>query len=352
MNPDSLYETTGAIHIHTKFSDGSGRYEEIIQAASEVGLKFLLFADHWTLEPKKRGYEGYHNGLLVGIGCELNDRKLHNHLLAFEIDREIEPGLEAVEYTRRVVESGGWAVVAHPDERRNHLPEFPAYPWTAWESEDFQAMEIWNHLSEWMERLTRRNKYWLYINPRRSVITPTRWTLTKWDELNRRRRVVGIGGVDAHAHHYPLWGNITATIFPYKVAFRSIQVHVLLDEPLDKANQKNALAKLFSTLRRGRLYIANRYVGDAAGFRFWAVDSATGAAHQMGERMPKGTSLRFSATLPPDATQGFLLKDSKLIHRWRGDLNGFDSRGSGVYRIEARRRGRAFIFSNPIVIEP
>ncbi len=349
---EKLHETVGAIHIHTKFSDGSGRYEEILQAASEAGLQFLLFADHWTLEPKRRGYEGYHNGLLVGIGCELNDRKLHNHLLAFEIDREIEPGLEAVEYTRRVVETGGWAVVAHPDERRNRFKEFPSYPWTAWDSQDFQGMEIWNHLSEWMERLTRRNKYWLYINPRRSVITPTRWTLAKWDELNLHRKVVGIGGVDAHAHHYPIWGNITATIFPYKVAFRSIRVHVLSPEPLPRDNPDAALKQLFGTLRQGRLFIANRYVGDAAGFRFWGENPLTGSEHQMGDRLPKDATLRFYAKLPPDATCGFLLKDSKIIHKWRGDLNAFVSQGPGVYRVEARRRGRAFIFSNPIVIEP
>ena len=59
----SLYEKVGAIHIHSVFSDGSGHYDEIIQAASEVGLEFLLFADHWTLEPKKHNWEGFYDGV-------------------------------------------------------------------------------------------------------------------------------------------------------------------------------------------------------------------------------------------------------------------------------------------------
>ncbi len=288
--------------------------------------------------------------MLVGIGCELNDVHQRNHLLAFEIDEEIEKGLDPLEYTRRVTQKGGWAVVAHPDERRHFLPEFPAYPWTAWESEDFQAMEIWNHLSEWMEKLTSRNKFWLYLNPRRSVIEPTPWTLKKWDELNLRRKVVGIGGVDAHAHHYPIWRNIVVSIFPYKVAFRSIHMHALLEEPVDWRHDETALKQLFQALRRGRTFIANRYVGRARGFRFWAEDTETGRIYQMGDRLPPETQVRFKIRLPRDATAAVLVKNSQPIHKWHRDLDPYPNSGSGVYRVEVRRRGRAFIYSNPIVI--
>lgn len=347
----SLYEKIGAMHIHTTYSDGSGRYEKVIQAACELGLEFLLFSDHWTLEPKRKNWEGFHDGVLIGIGCELNDDRLQNHLLAFELDQEVKNGLNAAEYTRKVVEAGGWAVVAHPDERRNSLPEFPAYPWTAWDSHDFQAMEIWNHLSEWMERLTHRNRYWLYINPRRSVIAPTAWTLRTWDQLNLQRRVVGVGGVDAHAHHYPIWRNVNAAIFPYKVAFRSIQMHVLLDQPIEMGDGKKALKQLFKALRSGRAFFANRYMGKARGFRFWAEEIGTGKEYQMGERLPPGSEVEFQVILPEDVTQAALIKDSQPLCQWRERHGSCRCSGSGVYRVEARRGHRAFIFSNPIVIE-
>lgn len=346
-----LYEKIGVVHIHTTFSDGSGRYDQITQAAAELGLEFLLFSDHWTLAPKRQNREGFHNGVLVGIGCELNDEKALNHLLAFELNEEIEQGKSPEEYTRKVVEAGGWAVVAHPDERRNALPEFPAYPWTAWGCEDFQGIEIWNHLSEWMERLTPWNKLWLYINPRRSVITPTDWTLKTWDRLNLKRKVVGIGGADAHAHHYPLWRNINVAIFPYKVAFRSIQMHLLLSEPPELEHPDSALRQLFETLRSGRTFIVNRYVGQARGFRFWAEVDGSGLCYQMGDRLSAETEVIFRVKLPKDVTHAVLLKNSHPICKWRTDEGSCRSSGPGVYRVEARRHHRAFIFSNPIVIE-
>jgi len=347
-----LHEKVGAIHIHTTFSDGSGHHAEIIRLAAEVGLEYLLFTDHHTLEPKRQKKEGFHNGLLVGIGYELNDQLQHNHLLAFQLDKEVGNGLEAVEYTSRVVKAGGWAVVAHPDERRNQLKSFPPYPWTAWESNEFQALEIWNALSEWMEKLTRRNKIWHYLNPRRSVVSPTNWTLEKWDQLNQTRRVVGTGGVDAHAHHYSLWQNVSAVIFPYKVHFRSILTHVLMDQPPETKDGEKALNQLFTALRQGRAFVSNRYVGDARGFRFWAEDTTTGVLFQMGDRLSASAHLRFHWRLPDDATGAILLKNSRPFNRCREGEKICESDGSGVYRIEVRKGRRGFIYSNPIVIEP
>lgn len=348
---NELHEIVGVMHIHSRYSDGSGKYTSIIKAASELNLDFLLFSDHWSLEPKRLGFEGFHDSVLVGIGCELNDQKLQNHLLCFQIDEEFEEGPEAIDYTRKAVESGAWTVVAHPDERRNHFEQFPSYPWTAWETDDFHAIEIWNHLSEWMERLTKRNKWWLYVNPRRSVIRPTAWTLEKWDDLNLKRHVVGVGGVDAHAHHYPIWKNLSATIFPYKVAFRSIQVHVLLDTPLNKRDHNIALDELFAAMKKGRIFINNRYVGNARGFRYWAESENGGNIYHMGDRLPADARLRFHYRLPADATSAVLLKNSQPVQRIKDHSGSYNSSGPGVYRIEVFRNRRAFTYSNPIVIE-
>ncbi len=37
------------------------------------------------------------------------------------------------------------------------FPNIPSYPWTAWEAEGYDAIEIWNHMSAWMELLKRIN---------------------------------------------------------------------------------------------------------------------------------------------------------------------------------------------------
>ena len=65
---DTLHEYVGAIHIHTTFSDGRGDVESIAQIGGTVGLDFLLFSDHMTLEPLHLGLEGWHGDTLVLIG--------------------------------------------------------------------------------------------------------------------------------------------------------------------------------------------------------------------------------------------------------------------------------------------
>jgi hypothetical protein len=201
-----------------------------------------------------------------------------------------------------------------------------------------------------MEKLTRWNKLWLYINPRRSVIAPTRWTLELWDRLNRKRRVVGTGGVDAHAHFYPIWRHFGVRIFPYKVHFRSILSHVLLDKPMDREGAI-ALRQLFDAMRGGRLFISNRFLGDARGFRFWAEDVQTGKTFLPGDRVPGRADLQFHIRLPDEKDQAILIKDNHPVWRRRESAIAYRSTEPGVYRLEVRRRHRAFIFSNPIVIE-
>ena len=202
-----------------------------------------------------------------------------------------------------------------------------------------------------MEKLTRWNKYWLYMNPRRTVVAPTKWTLELWDRLNLQRRVVGTGGVDAHAHFYPIWRNFGVRIFPYKVQFRSILTHALFDEPVEKDDPSTALKQLFKALRRGRIFISNRFVGDARGFRFWAENVKTGDIYLSCDRVPAGTELQFKVRTPADDDQVVLLKDSRIIWRRRRSALPYRSSTPGVYRVEVRRENRAFIYSNPIVLE-
>ena len=86
---DQLHEYVGVIHIHSTYSDGTRPIPEIAQIASEVGLDFLMFTDHNTLQPKRDGMEGWYNGVLISTGYEINDADDLNHYLAFGLDREL-----------------------------------------------------------------------------------------------------------------------------------------------------------------------------------------------------------------------------------------------------------------------
>lgn len=54
-----MFEYTGAIHVHSIFSDGSGDINEITQYANESGLDFVILTDHNTLRALHEGYEGW-----------------------------------------------------------------------------------------------------------------------------------------------------------------------------------------------------------------------------------------------------------------------------------------------------
>ena len=66
------------------------------------------------------------------------------------------------------------------------MEEHPPYPWTEWDTDDFTGIEIWNHMSEWMEGLTEQNKFQYFIHPLRSIDRPPSETLAKWDEIAQK----------------------------------------------------------------------------------------------------------------------------------------------------------------------
>jgi hypothetical protein len=347
VTPEQAYEAVGAVHLHSKFSDGSLSIPEIAAIAGETGLDFLMFSDHNTLEPKRLGLEGWYGRVVVIIGCELNDTRDRNHYLAFRIDKEPE-GHEAVEYVRQVREAGGFGVIAHPSEKRHFSETYPAFPWTAWDVEGFDGIEIWNQMSEWMEGITRRNFCWRVLHPLRSIRFPVPETLVQWDGFNRDRRVVGLGGIDVHAHHICLLG-IPFEIYPYKVQFKSIRTHVLLDHELipngGPVSFLTAETGVFDAILSGRCFVSNHSLGDARGFRFWAERDGV---IPMGGRIPMGGTV-FQVRLPRRARMR-LVRDGQIVLEATGREFTYEDDQPGVYRVEVVRKHRGWIYSNPIVL--
>lgn len=324
---------------------------EIAEIAGQKHLDFLMFSDHNTLKPKRDGCEGWHNHVLVIIGTELNDRDDRNHYLAFKVNEEIENREYAKEYVRKVRSLKGFGVIAHPAEKRDFSDAYPPYPWTDWDVDEFDGIEIWNQMSEWMEGVNRRNFLWRILHPLRSIRFPVWETLERWDVLNRNRRVVGIGGIDVHAFQYKLFGIIPVELYPYKVQFKSIRSHLLIKNPIvhgkNRIPFKEAEDIFFEALTSARLYVSNYSVGDARGFQFWI--DALGNRHEMGERIQLNSSfdVHVKAPLPGKIR---LLCDGKVILRKVGDALEYTAHMPGVYRVEIYRKRRGWIYSNPIVV--
>lgn len=343
----SFFEVEGIIHLHSRYSDGSGEVPDIMKDAQDSLLDFVIFTDHNTLRPKKDGWEGWYGNSLAVFGCELNDKNDQNHLLVVGIDDIIHKNKTAPEYVTEVVEGGGVCFLAHPHEKRATLPQYPPYPWTAWESDNFTGIEIWNHMSDWMEGLTEENKYNRFVHPLRSMTVPPKETIRKWDELNRDRLVVGVGGSDCHAIEQEIMG-VTVQVFPYKVGFRAIRTHLLLEKPLSKDNTvAENIALIVSALKKGRCFVVNHYRGAGKGFRFWFEGKNT--TLYPGDRFSAG---QFTVKIfSPEKRQIRLLKDGQVIFTAQeSDHLVFSVSESGVYRTELFFGDTGWIYSNPITL--
>jgi len=343
-----MFEYVGAIHIHSKFSDGSGDVAEIAQIANEVGLDFIILTDHNTLRALHEGYEKWYGNTLLLVGAELNDKVNRNHYLAMNINKAFSTRLTAKEYVKKVGETGGIGFIAHPFEKRNSMKEHPPYPWTEWDAGEFTGIEIWNHMSEWMEGLTEQNKYNHFVHPLRSIVGPTKETLEKWDELNINRKVVGIGGIDAHAHKVNVLGFVEVEVFPYKVLFKSIRTHILTKNKINKNDIEKSKKIIYENLAYGRCFVANHYHGDAKGFRFFANDGEK--KYQMGDTIKENNKIKLKVILPKISGKINLIHNGKQISSIENNEGSFIVSKKGNYRVEVYIDNKAWIFSNHIRI--
>lgn len=354
-----MNEYVGAIHIHSVYSDGTGKIEDIAKAAYDSDLDFIMMTDHNTLKPKLDGYEKWLNNIMVIIGYEVNDMDNKNHYLTFGMDevigsyQELANGelgckLAAKDYVKQIKEKGGIGFLAHPDEERSHLPEHPSYPWVE-ETEDYTGIEIWNHMSEWIEGMNENNRFDRFLHPLKSIISPSKKTLARWDEASKNRHVTGISGVDAHALKQNVLGFFEVEIFPYKVLFKSIRTHVLTPKQISKNNHKDFTAdkkQILEALRTGKCFSSNYYHGNAKGFRFYA--DHKGTTFTSGDTIgSNGDKVIFRALAPKECTIR-LIHNGCPVNEKNGMEGTWDTNEKGVYRVECWIGDKGWIFSNHI----
>lgn len=347
-----MFEYSTALHIHSNYSDGSGSIPDIAKFASEVGLDIILMTDHNTLRAKDDGYERWFDHTLVLIGAELNDENNQNHYLAFNTDElPCKENSACFEYVNKTNELGGIGFIAHPFEKRNHMKEHPAYPWIAWDIRNFTGIEIWNHMSEWIEGLTEQNKYQRFIHPLKSIIAPVPEALSLWDKLSQDSLIVGVAGIDAHGHKFNLLGFFEVEIFPYKVLFKSLRTHILCTGELIKDDSKDIInynkSIIYEAFKFGRVFFGNYSLGDFKGFRFFAESGQQ--LYQIGDIIPDSEpSMRLRVILPNSLATINLIKNGDLIDSIISAEASWNIINHGIYRVVVELDGKPWIFSNHI----
>jgi len=353
-----MHEIITNLHMHTRYSDGTGLHADIAKAALKAELDAVIVTDHNVFV---QGPEGYYkegkNRTLVIIGEEIHhqDREPQkNHLLVFGAGKELSQYADnPQDLINAVNKAGGLSFIAHPFDPAQPLIKAHDIQWVDWDLQGFTGIEIWNGLSEFKGLIkTRLHALFYAYFPNFLARAPYPQTLKKWDELLiEGKRIVGVCGSDAHALRVNM-GPIKRTLFPYEFHFRNINNHLLLNQPLSD-DESTDRRLIFDAFRAGHNFIGYDLPAPTKGFRFTAQGRQGSVI--MGDEIPAQGGITLQAHLPSFADIR-LIKDGEVIKVCKKQtVCTHITSEPGVYRIEAYRhylgRKRGWIFSNPIYIK-
>lgn len=335
-------EAVGCIHLHSTYSDGSGTVADLIEAAAQAGLDYLILTDHHSIRARQLGLEGWLGRTLLIVGHEAGHSK--GHLLAIDTPRKIRVhSAEATHIVEKTLQAGGLSFLAHPDGHPKPNFGIKDSRWKTRADLGFTGLEVWSYMYDWISEVQWWNLPMKIARPLPALRGPSPETLTLWDRLGARRSIAGYGGVDAHAK--PVVPGVK--IFPYRDMFQSIRNHLILEHPFSGNNSEDK-ALVLQALRKGRCFIALDQPDDSTGFRFRA--SIGEKDLKMGDScLIADDEAEFQGGCPKTACM-ILMRDGIPCFESEASQWSFKTQLPGVYRVEVWRRGRPWIFSNPIYI--
>lgn len=354
-----MNEISVNLHMHTFYSDGHASHAQIGQAALRAGLDAVIVTDHNVLV---NGVESYYQDgqrrVLLLVGEEIHNQARQpqkSHLLVFGAKREIAPFADDPQkLIERARQYGGLTFLAHIVDPAAPAVNQEDLSWTDWQVSGYTGIELWNGFSEFKTRLkSRLHAIYYAYNFIRVASGPLPGALQKWDELlNNGKRVVAIGGSDAHGLPAKL-GPLRRTVFPYEEHFKAINTHLLLPSPLTGELVEDKRLVL-QALELGHAFIGYDLPGSTRGFRFTAKGREQTA--WMGDEISAKYGITLQIRLPAPA-ECRLIKDGKLIKSWqKSDTLVHNTPEPGVYRVEVYReylgKLRGWIYSNPIYVTP
>jgi hypothetical protein len=303
-------EIRGAWHVHTERSDGRGSLADVVSAARDAGLQFVVIADHNVLTPAEAGY---HDGILVLEATEVSAK--FGHIVALGIERELTKEERLGEPLKAIDALGGEAIAAHPLHRKR--------PWLADGTRDWLGWEVVSNDTLWHDALAPwgwprlvQATIAIPFDRTEAVLALYRrpeGELARFDALNREEPKYLFCSVDAHG-----WPT-------YRSAFEAFSMHLPISLSGDVAKDTEAVR---TALTDGQ-----------ASCVFDGVASAWGARLET-----RPGVLRMTA--PERGGEFRLFGKGEAIGANR-DL----PIAPGRYRVEATLGGRPWIFTNPVDVE-
>jgi hypothetical protein len=346
----------GAIHIHTRRSDGGGTVDDVARAAARAGLNFVILTDHGdgTREPDTPVYR---SGVLCIDAVEISTAG--GHVVALGLLRTpYSLGGEARDVIEDIERLGGTAIAAHPASPR------PQLRWSEW-TLPIDGIEWVNADSEWRDESLRSIARTLLTYPFRrpetlaTLLDRPEESLKRWDELTARRPVVAVAGADAHARipltsvGDPYDNRISLPLPGYEQVFRTFSIG--LPEVMLSGEAKADARVVLDAIRRGGVFSSIDALARPVAFSFSA--SGAGGKVAMGEDVVATGPMTFQVrSNAPDGVTMALLRGGKRVHTVSGSELEFVSSDAGVYRVEMQwpdgpgEPPVPWVISNPIYV--
>jgi hypothetical protein len=343
------------LHIHSNYSDGSGRYAEIASAALSRNVDVVIMTDHNILVKNVDSYYTHGNKKLLFLtGEEVHDQSREpqkNHTLVIGAQRELaEYAYDSQKLFDEAKKAGGLTFLAHPNEFGLPLFREPDISWETWDVENFTGLELWNGFSEFkaVSRTFAKTLFYAFF-PEFMAHSPHPKTIQKWDELlTVGQRVYAVGGSDAHAIHFR-YGFFKKTIFPYEFHFSTINNHLLIHDALD-GDIPHDREIVYKALRQGNSYIGYDLPASTSGFSFSIENNELTA--QMGEtiNIDNGGTVRIKS--PQRTVITLTHNGNRIVTTGISDRLIYTVTEPGYYRVECSinflGQERGWIYSNPI----
>lgn len=336
----NIYRYIGVVHVHTSFSDGTGGMEEIMEAAQFAGLDFIIVTDHNDLRAKL--FEGWRGRTLLLAGEEVT-RPEGNHMLAMGIKELIPPHTSPQEGINLTKKQGGLAFLLHPFYQGSSIINDPPLPWLDWGVVGFDGIEIWNLTADLYQRLDSMS----FGKPPKDILNyaaPNPKTLRKWDELLAQQKIVGLGGLDAHAERVVKWGKV---VLPYAKAFSALRLHLFLREPLTGDLEQDRRL-VYAGIGSGNFWVSLDWLYSST-----EVDVEAHCGEDVnllpGEES-RDDSLMLRIELPIRSVIRVIYQGEEFLRTETRDFRA-KLKMPGYYRLEIYYNGRPWILTNPYYVK-
>ena len=307
--------------------EGSGLdQQKLAELASEEQVDFVFLADRARSGSPDYGAAGFTEQVLFIPGASFAADASGAEVVGVNLHDPIEPKLTPAALIAAIHSQGGVAIVANPGGFSSTADYGLA------DGVEISLVDTSNPTAGLYIRaiFERTNRFFAGLDMR-----PDR-ALDAYDAIAR----------GANATMVLRHGNGGGfTVVGYEIAtfaqlFEIYTTHLI-------ASERTADA-LVDALKRGHAYVSVDVLGFVAQFAFYA-EGAWGRT-MMGDSALLDTSTHLKVELPGAADRIAIVADGGEVGSGSGRTFEFVPKAPGAYRVEAYRRGRPWIFSNPVYL--